>query len=266
MVRRAALLWVLLAVAAAAVASPPDDWRARQALLDSLANPKALPAGEAMCFGSRRVDAGTMHEQDAPRSYTFRWRNVGNKPLVITRIQTTCGCARPAFSREPVAVGESAEITVTYHPKGHPGSFLRKIFVYTQLSERQPTAILELAGVVESGGAMTGEYPCAMGGLRLKRGRVVIDSSRRGVERIECMNGGERTLNVSADRRLLPAWLEVSCEPASIAPGATADIVIRFDPARANARMLPERVPVLLDGVDVPPGQRTLTIELKRDK
>ena len=43
-------------------------------------------------FDQQLIDAGTMTEDDAPRTYSFVGRNVGGKMLVISRIQTTCGC------------------------------------------------------------------------------------------------------------------------------------------------------------------------------
>ena len=47
----------------------------------------------------------------------------------------TCGCAAATYGRQPVRAGGEGTVTVTYHPKGHPGSFDRRIFVYTQLSD-----------------------------------------------------------------------------------------------------------------------------------
>lgn len=63
-------------------------------------------------------------------------------------------------------------MTVTYHPKGHPGSFDRRIFVYTQLSDKMPTAILHLTGTVIASERTDGDYPYAMGALRLKQQSV----------------------------------------------------------------------------------------------
>ncbi len=246
-------------------AAAPPDWHARQALIDSLSNPSTVAGGEVMHFEQRRIEAGVMAETEAPRSYTFRWRNEGEKPLVVTQVQTTCGCAQPTFSREPVVAGNEGEIVVTYHPKGHPGSFLRRIFVYTQLSDRYPTAVLELSGEVQSGGARRADYPCVMGPLRLKRDRVPLDPTTRAVERIEWLNSGTEPLTITADARLLPDYLQLRCEPATVAPGTTADLVIRFDPTQAPER-LPERLPVLLEGIETPLGERTLMIVFEENK
>lgn len=112
-----------------------------RAKLDSLAHPATAAGGaEAMRFERTLIDAGHIGEDDLPPVYTFRWRNTGGKPLVVTRVQTTCGCAAASWDKKPVAPGGEGAVTVTYRPKGHPGVFDRRIFVYTQLSDKEPTA------------------------------------------------------------------------------------------------------------------------------
>ncbi len=253
--------WVIVVAALllSGVTAAAQDMRAQQALLDSLANPTTVRGGEVMHFDRTRIDAGRMHENDTPRSYTFNWRNEGAKPLVVTRIVTTCGCAKADYPHQPVMAGESATVTVTYHPKGHPGRFLRRIFVYTQLSDRLPSAILELSGTVESGGVQSADYPHAMGALRLKQREVHIDGTQRQTERIECMNSSSTTMRPSVDGNLLPDYLSVSFEPQEIAAGKRADIVVRFDPSRVGLT-LPSRVPVILEGLPLPPSGRTLQV------
>lgn len=229
--------------------------------LDSLLHPATAPGGRAMRFERTLVDAGQIGEDDTPRSYTYPWRNDGDTPLVITRIRTTCGCAVATWSREPVRPGGEGTVRVTYHPKGHPGSFQRKIFVFTQLSDKLPSAVLELTGHVLPSVLPTADYPYGMGSLLLKQNAVRIAGKQIQTERIECLNAGDKPLRITADERLLPDWLLVESDPAVIEPGKTGDLVIRFDPAKAPER-LPEGLPVILQGVDLPPGQRTIRIRI----
>lgn len=114
--------------------------------LDSLANPPMAEGREAMAFERTTVTAEPLEEDGGAKSYIFSWRNEGRTPLVITRVRSTCGCAVAAYDREPVAAGAKGTVTVTYHPKGHPGAFRQRIFLYTQLDDTRPTAILTLAG------------------------------------------------------------------------------------------------------------------------
>jgi len=46
-------------------------------------------------------------------SYTFHYKNVGNAFLIISNIETSCGCTRTIPSREPIKPGEKGKITIT---------------------------------------------------------------------------------------------------------------------------------------------------------
>lgn len=229
--------------------------------LERVANPATVPGGEAMHFEHTRIETGEIGEDDAHSTYVFRWRNDGPRPLVITRVETTCGCATPTYDRRPVAAGGSGEVQVTYRPKGHPGNFVRKLFVYTPLSEKQPTAVLELAGHVRPSVLPTHNYPHAMGPLLLKQHKVRFAGDGLQVERIECLNAGDKPLRLRAQEELLPEYLSLECDPELFEPGEKGDLVIRFDPTRAPQN-LPRRIPLLLEGLQLPPSQRMLRIEI----
>lgn len=76
-------------------------------------------------------DFGEILEADGPVSHSFVIKNVGTAPLVITRVNASCGCTKPEFSREPIAPGESTTIKITYNPAGRPGQFVKTIAIYS---------------------------------------------------------------------------------------------------------------------------------------
>lgn len=145
--------------------------------LDSLANPPMAEGREAMAFERTTVTAEPIEEDGGAKSYIFSWRNEGRTPLVITRVRSTCGCAVAAYDREPVAAGAKGTVTVTYHPKGHPGAFRQRIFLYTQLDDTRPTAVLTLAG---------GDYTLDAADIRLSpcQGAAAAQARRGGVRGI----------------------------------------------------------------------------------
>ena len=98
-----------------------------------------------------------------------------------------------------------------------------------------------------------------MNALRLKQQEVHIAGDRAQTERIECLNAGEEPLRITADSLLLPPYIRFECDPQRLEPGATGDLVIRFDPSKAPER-LPEQLPVILQGVGLTPRQSTVRI------
>lgn len=260
------LLTAALALAAPGAGLSAQDGRgdpdgeARLRALDSLYSPQVSGSGAAMRFEARVIDAGTIAEEAEPPVYTYRWTNVGKEPVTVLQVTTTCGCATASFSREAVEPGEDGTVEVTYHPKGHPGSFDRRIFVYTDSSGGRPAAVLSLRGEVKPAAVPVWLYSHRMGSLCLKRTEVQFRGGVKAVERVECLNAGDRAVEVGAETALLPPYLSVRCEPQTIPAGEKADIVVTYDPGAAPARMLTV-IPVILTGPDVPPSQRTLTVK-----
>ena len=76
-------------------------------------------------------DFGTMKEADGNASYTFKIKNTGDAPLVLTRVIASCGCTTPEWTKEPIAPGKSGDIKITFDPKDRPGPFAKTISVYS---------------------------------------------------------------------------------------------------------------------------------------
>ncbi len=210
---------------------------------------------EALEFESLRVETGLLSEDDEPSTYSFSWKNRGSVPISIVMVKSSCSCAVPSYSKTAVAVGESAEINVTYYPKGRPGGFTRRLYVYSSLSSKEPSAVLELVGEVSPSLRPVFDYPVAFGALLLKRSEVRMSQGQKQVERIECMNAGEKELNIEAESALLPEG--VSVDKLRLAPGEIGDLVIRYKPGLAK---MPSKLPVILKGLETAPRERTVNI------
>ena len=102
-----------------------------RAKLDSLAHPATADGAQAMRFERTQIDAVHSGEDDTPPSYTFKWHNEGTAPLIITRVQTTCGCAAATYGRQPVRTGGEPPVTDTYTQKGLQGSYDTSNCVFT---------------------------------------------------------------------------------------------------------------------------------------
>jgi hypothetical protein len=53
--------------------------------------------------------------QGKPVSVEFKFTNTGNEPLIITNIESVCGCTVPKYTNTPILKGQSGTITVTYN-------------------------------------------------------------------------------------------------------------------------------------------------------
>lgn len=57
----------------------------------------------------------------APVETKFVITNTGDKPLLITNAQGSCGCTVPDYPKEPIAPGESKDMMVSFNPSGKEG-------------------------------------------------------------------------------------------------------------------------------------------------
>ena len=88
--------------------------------VEAVSNPKHSSDSAYLLFVSRHMAAEPMNEDDAPESFVFPFRNIGDKELRIARLVTTCSCLTAFCNTETIAPGADAEIVVRYDPKGHP--------------------------------------------------------------------------------------------------------------------------------------------------
>lgn len=105
-------------------------------------------AAQQLIFADSVQRVSEIAENDPPRTYRFRCDNVSDTPVVILRVDTSCGCVKATFTRKPIAPGESGEVVVTFDPRGHEGALYKQMPVYTSGSGKRPAVKLALSGVV----------------------------------------------------------------------------------------------------------------------
>ena len=106
---------------------------------------KAKVQGAGIVFENETIDYGTIpHNSDGNRQFVFT--NNGNKPLIITNTQGSCGCTVPTTPKEPIAPGAKGIIGVKY-ATDREGAFTKTVTV-TSNAEGQNTKTLTIKGTV----------------------------------------------------------------------------------------------------------------------
>ncbi|KIO76816.1 hypothetical protein TH53_12915 [Pedobacter lusitanus] len=85
----------------------------------------------------------------SPVSVEFKFVNVGDEPLILTKVETTCGCTVPTYTQTPIKKGESGLIKVTYTPAGSPLPFSKSITINS--NAKTPTKVLYIKGETVAG-------------------------------------------------------------------------------------------------------------------
>lgn len=218
-------------------------------------------------FDHQVIDAGTMTEDDAPRTYTFVGRNVSGRMQEITRIQTTCGCTKSSVSLMKLQPGDSCRIELTFTPNGYPGTIDTRAFVYLRESGKEPVMKIGLRGEVLPSADVWYRFKYQMGDLRLKQRKVTFTDVKVGMKpeaRILCGNSGKKPLRISS--LVLPQYAQVRTEPEVIVPGDEADLVITLLVDLIPPMMKPNfSFPIILEGVEAKPSDRTITVTVNRN-
>ncbi len=95
-------------------------------------------------FKETIIDYGTIENgEDGKR--TFEFKNIGNAPLIFSRIFSSCGCTIPKKPEKPILPGESGSIEVEYDTK-RTGLFQKAITVNS--NAKTPNVILRIKGEV----------------------------------------------------------------------------------------------------------------------
>ncbi|MDG1037467.1 MAG: DUF1573 domain-containing protein [Polaribacter sp.] len=95
-------------------------------------------------FEKETINYGKI-EKDSNGERVFIFTNVGDEPIVIQRIQSSCGCTVPKKPEKPIMPGEKGEIKVSY-ATNRIGGFSKSITIYS--NAKNPKKVIRIKGLV----------------------------------------------------------------------------------------------------------------------
>jgi hypothetical protein len=105
--------------------------------------------GPVIAWEKSTFDFGDVPQGDKVE-HTFKFKNTGNEPLIITNVQVTCGCTTPkGWARDPIAPGQSGEITIAFNSLGKFGKQNKVVTVVSNAANAEGGQISFSANVVE---------------------------------------------------------------------------------------------------------------------
>ena len=132
--------------------------------LVGLAQPKAT-------FDKKIHDFGVVLWKH-PATAVFTVKNEGDKPLVISNVTTSCGCALADWTKTPIAPGMTGTVSATFDAKAL-GHFQKSVGVYCNASVRP--LYLTLRGEVSADPKnYTLTHPYEVGAIRLNKDVIEV--------------------------------------------------------------------------------------------
>lgn len=90
-----------------------------------------------LAFNETAHDFGKV-PQGPQIQYNFMFKNTGNAPLTIEKVQTSCGCTGATVGdKKEYAKGEEGQIQVTFNTQGREGHQEKTLVVYSNDPENE---------------------------------------------------------------------------------------------------------------------------------
>ena len=106
----------------------------------------AFASAQTISFDKTTIEYGTVKNgADGQRIFTVK--NTGDKPLIISKVQASCGCTTPVWSQDPIMPGKTSQIKVGYNTT-LVGPFTKIIEVYSNDSANS-RSVINIKGNVE---------------------------------------------------------------------------------------------------------------------
>lgn len=188
-------------------------------------------------FETNSHDFGKINEEDGKATFIFNFTNKGNAPMVVNRVQASCGCTTPTWTKEPIEPGKKGSITVTYNPLGRPGAFTKTITVYSNSSEEAVNLTIrgEVIPKATSDNNSAGSLPIGMGDLRLSTKFVQMNNVEKGKTQqrsIEVQNAGNTNIRPTIEN--LPSYITATFSPEILKPKEEGKINFSFNSKLSN--------------------------------
>lgn len=169
---------------------------------------------------------GDILTTDGPQTCTFTLTNLGDKPIAIYEVVTSCGCTEVTWTKTPVKAGETATITATYANNDGAFPFDKTLTVYVSGIKKPVT--LHLRGVVREKPVPLAEaFPLHFAGGRLgmRETEMRVGNILQGLSRsdeILLANLSDTPLSISVSD--VSKGLSLSVSPQPVPPHGTATL------------------------------------------
>lgn len=86
--------------------------------------------GAYLNLDKKRYDFGNISRKKQPLvPIEFKIENIGKEPLIILKVDVSCGCLSVDYPKNPIKPGEKTIITVNVNTKTQEGMFNKSIFI-----------------------------------------------------------------------------------------------------------------------------------------
>lgn len=186
----------------------------------------ATALAQKLTIDKTTIDVGKTGFQ-VPVTATFEMRNKSSKQMVISRLETDCGCTT-IDGPKTIGPGERFTISMTYDAR-MLGHFTKQATLYSNASPEP--VYLKMKGVVLTDVVdYSKRYPYDMGGMLASINNIEFDDVKKGEHReveINLMNNTEQ--DMTPNMLHLPSYLHALAMPEKLEPNRSGKIILTLN-------------------------------------
>lgn len=126
-------------------------------------------------FNTKNKSLGTINQNGDIHQIEYSFINNTNKPIAISHVATSCGCAMPLYDKKPIMPKKTGKISVSFNPAGIKGFFNKQITVY--FSDYPTPVKLSFKGNVSSNTTFKEGYNYNIGNMQFRNIRTTLKSN-----------------------------------------------------------------------------------------
>lgn len=110
-------------------------------------NPQRSDKQPVITFEKTEHDFGKLLKGEVV-TYSFKFKNSGDAPLLITGVEKACGCTTSKYDSRPINPGEEGKIVITFDSSSKKG--YQNIRIVVKANTNPSVNILRIKALVES--------------------------------------------------------------------------------------------------------------------
>lgn len=163
-----------------------------------------------------------------PATATFKVKNDGDKPLVISHVASSCGCTAVEWTQSPIAPGETGYVSSTYDAKTI-GRFQKSVGIYCNAAAK-PIYLVVKGEVTADPKNYTFTHPVQIGAIRLDKDELEFADAYQGDKpTLELLVANTSDKVYSPVLMHLPPYLKAIATPSKLGRGRTGKITVTLD-------------------------------------
>lgn len=187
---------------------------------------------QTISFNTLLQDYGLIYENIEKAEANFIFTNVGDKPLIITKVKPGCGCTTADYTRDSVQPGAKGYIRIDFHPKGYSGYFTKTIQISSNSTVSQNLTLTIQGTVKKQNTEIENTYPYEMDYIRCKNPSInynLVDYKTPVTDTVYVYNIQDSAVTIEFPQ--IPPAYKVEVYPQNmLLPNSHGFIIVTFTP------------------------------------